>query len=150
MQVDDLSKNGTIISNGSMSGTLSANIQNSTATGHIDFTDFLLPNGLLISGGIDLQALENSDILIDMAISTDSNMNAQLQLIISSAEDDSFTVNTKTPGTIDQYTVSLDSIIYSPDLCEAYPIAGSATFSTDNETQTVRFNDRCDGTYILE
>ncbi len=150
MEVNNLSKDNITLGNGTLSGNLVANMENSSASGHIGMSNFLIPNGLQLSGGIDLQTLENKDLLLDVSITSDSNINAQLKLLVTANEDDSYTLNTQAPGTIDQYTVTIDSLFFNSELCEAYPIAGEILFSTSEQTQTVRFDDRCDGTYILE
>ncbi|MFI3135640.1 MAG: fibronectin type III domain-containing protein [Methylococcaceae bacterium] len=149
MQMSNLTKNNKVIGDGTIAGNLNANLNNSTVDGHLDLTQFLVSNGLSLSGGVDIQVLSNADLSLAMDIATSNAINAKLTLLATKIDADNYSLSTKTPGSVNQYTVNVNSVLYNNTLCKAYPIGGSVSFSAAGKTQQVQFNNRCDGKYTV-
>lgn len=150
MQATNLTKNGTLIADGSMSGKLAVNLGNSTGNGRIDLNNFLVPNGSRMSGSVEVQMTDSSNTALDMNISTSNNIKAQLPLAIVKVDTDNYKISSRAPGSVNQYAVNFDSVLYNNKLCKDHPIGGSVTFSAAGSTQKVVFNNRCDGSYSIE
>jgi hypothetical protein len=146
----NLTKNGKVIGDGSVGGNINANLGNSTGNGHFDLTNFLVSTGTRITGNVNFSILDKTNTTVDLDIFSSNNIHAKMSLLATKINDKSYSFSTQSPGTINQYTVTFNSVVYDTAVCKNYPIAGTAVFTADSKTQTATFNSRCDGTYSLQ
>jgi hypothetical protein len=75
---------------------------------------------------------------------------ARITFLIEQPTDTRTVFSTAQPGTIGEYTVSLNQVTLDTAVCMDYPISGTITLVKGGSTSTVTFTGACDGTYILE
>lgn len=147
---NNLTKNGKVIGDGSVGGNVNANLGNSTGNGHFELTNFLVSTGTRITGNVNFSILDKTNTTADIDIFSSDNIHAKMSLLATKINDKSYSFSTQSPGTINQYTVTFNSVVYDTAVCKNYPIAGTGVFTADGKTQTVTFNNRCDGTYSIQ
>ncbi|MCF7969706.1 MAG: hypothetical protein K9L22_00880 [Methylococcaceae bacterium] len=153
--VNNLAKNAQIISDGKISinlglGAIDADTGSFSGGGTIQLSNYLIPNGMRLQGAININSTDDSNMDIGINVSDSNNtIHAVFDLIASNLNDE-MTLNTTTPGTLNQYAVVFDAIKYNTDVCEAYPIGGDMIFSANQQSWTVTFDSRCDGSYLVK
>ncbi len=145
-----LVKNGKEMADGNISGTITANLGNATGSGNFDLTNFLVSTGKHLSGNLNLSIIDKTNMEASVDIKTSNDIHIQLPLAATKINDSSMSISTKSPGSVSQYTVTLNSVLYDTNVCKGYPISGKAVFTANGKSQTATFNNRCDGTYTLQ
>ena len=138
------------MSDGSLSGNLSANLMSSTGSGHIDLNNYLVSTGKRLSGGVDITVLDKSNYSAKLNVDINDTIKAKLDLLAVKQGENRFSISTAANGTVNQYAVGLTGVVLDTDVCKAYPIAGTASFTANAATQTATFGTRCDGSYSLQ
>ncbi|MFA7242294.1 MAG: hypothetical protein WC091_19455 [Sulfuricellaceae bacterium] len=147
----NLTKNGQVVADGTVAGNFSIGLGGDGAgSGSIQMTNFLVAGGARLSGTVDFNMLSSSSFTVNLALSNSNNVQTRLALSANTASDGSQVISTTTPGTVNQYSVTLNAITYNDKVCSAYPIAGNAVFSTGGNTWTAVFDQRCNGGYTLQ
>lgn len=146
----NVTKNGKLMSDGSLSGNLTANLTSSTGSGHIDLNNYLVSGGKRLSGGVDVTVLDKSNYSAKLNVAINDTIKAKLNLLAVKQGENRFSISTSENGTVNQYAVGLTGVVLDTDVCKAYPIAGTASFTANAVTQTATFGTRCDGSYSLQ
>jgi len=151
---NNLTRNGVVISDGGMTANIALKVTDMEAAtlsggGTVQLSNYLIPNGLRLNGEIALTAADAGNFTIGVNVSYNNAMSVVLDLIAANVNDDML-LSTQAPGRLNQYAVTLNAIKYNSELCEAYPIGGTMTFSAGQQSWTATFDDRCDGSYLLQ
>lgn len=149
LNISNIRQNGQAIADGTVSGNISYRLTTpATGSGTLLLTNFLTTTGSRINGTIDL-GMAASAITIGLDISSSNEVDADLNLTVTS-NGDRYVINTTTPGTVNQYTVTVSNVVFDAAQCNTYPISGTTTFSQGAEQWTVTFNGNCDGSYSIQ
>jgi len=140
------------VANGTVRAT--ANLAFGATTGatsgpiDVTLTNFLLPDGLGISGtlGINLNSTETTTVTTDLVISP-NNVAVRLNASVVPAADGSVLVNTAGASTVGAYSVQVSGLRIDADLCSTGAIGGNVSFNRGGQTGTFTFNSSCSYTY---
>jgi hypothetical protein len=143
---------GVMVANGTARAT--ANLAFSAATGetsgpiNVTLTNFVLPDGLGISGtlSINLNSTGTTTVTTDL-VTSPNNVAVRLNASVVTAADGSVLVNTTGASTVGAYSVQVSGLRIDADLCTTGAIGGSVSFSRAGQTGTFTFNRSCSYTY---
>jgi len=143
---------GVLVANGTVRAT--ANLAVSATTGatsgpiNVTLTNFLLPDGLGISGtlGINLNSTGTTTVTTDV-VTSPNNVAVRLNASVVPAADGSVLVNTTGASTVGAYSVQVSGLRIDADLCTTGAIGGNVSFSRTGQTGTFTFNSSCSYTY---
>jgi hypothetical protein len=145
----NLSKQGKVMADGRIEGSFSGSFTTGLqGNGSLTLTNFLLPNNKRVNGTVTATAHSSSSYGVDLSLQDTSQLSIQMGLTAQKSGDDIF-ISTRSPGAVGAYSVTLQQVRFNTELCQNYPIGGTATFSRSGQTWTANFNTRCDGSYTL-
>jgi len=133
-----------------VNGSLSFNMNNSTGSATINLINFLTPTGGTANGTVRLTISSATSYLLSVDVSDSVDLSVDLDIAVTMEADDRYTINTTSSGTINQYTVVFDNIVFDSAACENYPVGGSAVFSSGGENWTATFDSSCDRNFTLQ
>jgi|GEM_PF-6951189 len=144
-----LKKDGAILADGTMSGGFAGAFANGlTGSGDIALSNFMLPGGIRTSGSVTVNVQSADAYLFGISLADSNNVNTNLNLVVQKSGAD-YLINTASPGSVNQYAVTLTQVRMNTDVCPNYPIGGTATFGSGGQTWTATFDGSCNGTYTL-
>ena len=153
LTLNNLLRNGVLLGNGQLTGSLSNVALDSTSgnltsgTISIQFTNFLLSNGETFNGTLAITVVNATTVNVSTNMTTSNGpLNLNLQLTQNTTSGVS-TVRTTSTGTIRTYSAQINNLQLNPTTCKNYPIGGSIVFTKASQTATVTFNASCDGNY---
>jgi hypothetical protein len=143
---------GVLVANGTVRAA--ANLAFSAATGatsgpiDVTLTNFLLPDGLGISGtlGINLNSTGATMVTTDL-VTSPNNVAVRLNASVVPAADGSVLVNTTGASTVGAYAVQVSGLRIDADVCTTGAIGGTVSFSQSGRTGTFTFDSSCSYTY---
>ena len=112
----------------------------------LTFSHFISGDYTINSGTVDLVVDNQNSGNVEVDLQTSEgpvNMNVQLTI----GSNDVLTMNSVSPGTVGEYTVSINNITLDEDRCAQYPCSGTVSFTKNGITGVVTFTGACDGTY---
>lgn len=151
-EFNSLRRDTTLLGSGSVSGSLSGSLSGNTPTGSANLTlsNFLLSSGEAISGTIAVQITSTGDIIAQTNTQT-SKVTANLDLRITPQNDNKvLTINSRTSGTANGYSVDFTNVVFNTTTCPTYPVSGQIKFGKAGKTATVTFNSACNGSYTYK
>ncbi|GAB4255758.1 MAG: hypothetical protein Kow0065_04020 [Methylomicrobium sp.] len=154
--VNNLTKNGALLSDGSISLSLAAqslNLDDSNLLAGVQMQaqldNFLVSNGMRLQGTVDMIGDNSSNLHMGIKLSSDNILHTDLKLLGIQQGDDMI-LSTEGPSSVNQYSVVFNALRFNSDLCESYPIGGTIIMSTGQQSWTARFDESCDGGYVLQ
>lgn len=144
-QLNSLKRDNTLLGSGSVSGSISGNLNSLTGSADLSLSSFVLSNGETLTGTVSVQLQSSSNMLVQLNTKT-SKITASLDLAVL-VQDKSYTLNTRSAGTVNGYSVSFSNVVFNTATCPSYPLAGQLLFSKAGKTATVTFNNACNGSY---
>jgi len=147
---NNITQNGVPASDGTVNGSFSLTglmSESMNATLSLNVSNFLLPNtGSRLNGFMGM-SMQGSNISLDVDVQDSNSIDVDMLLHITTTEN-GFVLNTASTGTLNRYSVRINSVTFDETRCASYPISGSVSFtSPQNESWTATFNGRCDGSY---
>ncbi len=155
VQLNDLAQDNMLIGNGTMSGSLNANLMSEAINADIKFDNFIVANGQILDGVMTLNTL--GDVYnINLDVTSDGVFSSKLALVMTelpSDYDDNlgsgvFSVSS-TSGSVNGYDVKVNNLIIDSYACEQYPVGGSIVFTKNEKSWTATFDNSCSGSYSL-
>ena len=152
---NNVTVNGETFANGSASGSFTLQLGTDASNelvlnsgqATLQLTNFMLPNGDVISGTVTLNVTSPSNTLVSINLTT-PNGNTVLSLSVVKQANGSFVVNTTTPGQARGYTIVISGLVLDSTACTSnYPIGGTITFTKAGQTATVTFDASCSGNF---
>jgi len=150
LAADNLKENRTLLADGTMNGSLNLNMNNMTGSATINLVNFQTATDGTANGTATLTISSATSYLLSINISNSVNLSANLDISVFMETDDRYIINTTNAGTINQYTVIFNDIVFDHAVCENYPVGGSAIFSGAGENWTATFDSSCNGRFILQ
>ncbi len=153
-RVNNLTQDNMLIGNGSMSGSLNANLGAEAINADILFSNFIVSNGQHLDGTMTLNAL--GDVFkVNLDVTSDGVFSSKMALVmteVTSGDDDYdsgvYSINS-TSGSVNGYDVKINDLIVDSDACEQYPVGGSIVFTKNGKSWTTTFDSSCNGSYRL-
>lgn len=149
---NNITQNGVPASDGNVTGSFSLSglmSESISATLSLQVNNFLLANtGSRLNGAIGMD-IRGNDISLDVDVQDNNNVDVDM-ILNAKITENGFVLHTPSAGTLNQYSIRINDVTYDETRCSGYPVSGSVLFtSSQNESWTATFNDKCDGSYDL-
>jgi len=104
---------------------------------------------IINSGTLTIDAPDQSFVTVSMVAETTDGP-VDITLFMATDENDVVTLNTDGMGTVMGHSLQVTGLVIDPMVCPDYPIAGVIRMQYEGKNFQITFDDRCDGSYLMQ